>query len=81
MHVVQESVVRAAQKANATLTTTVNSGLLWSVENPDHAVAIREGPGRGVGSLRCHLFAKVRVAGSNPVVRSKELPGQGFAGG
>jgi hypothetical protein len=33
VHVVQESVVCAAQKMHATRATTVNSGLLWSIEN------------------------------------------------
>jgi len=74
VHVVQESVVRAPQKTHAPLTTTVNSGVLRSVENADHAASICKGAGREVGPF---LFAKVRVAGSNPVVRSKEFPGEG----
>jgi len=73
VHVVRDSVVRAPQKTRAPSTIAVNSGLLCSVENADHAASIREGAGRGVGPLS---FAKVRVAGSNPVVRSK-TPGQG----
>ena len=67
VHVVQDSVVRAPQKYPAPLTITVNSGLLWSIENADHAASICKGAGRGVGPL---FIAKVRVAGSNPVVRS-----------
>jgi len=40
VHVVQESVLRAAPKTHATRSITVNSGLLWSVENAGHAAAI-----------------------------------------
>ncbi len=57
VHVVQESVVRAAQKTHATRSTTVNSGLLRAVENADRAAAICKSAGRGVGrtSLACYL--------------------------
>jgi hypothetical protein len=37
VRVIQEFVLRAAQKTHATWTTTVNSGLLRSIENTDHA--------------------------------------------
>jgi hypothetical protein len=68
VHVVQDFAVRAAQKTHALLTVKVNRGVLWSIEFADHAASICEGAGRGVGPF---LFAKVRVAGSNPVVRSQ----------
>jgi len=49
-----------------------NNGRSWvrvrSVKNSDHAASICSGAGRGVGPV---FFAKVRVAGSNPVVRSR----------
>ena len=45
VHVVQDSVVRAPQKYPAPLTITVNSGLLWSIENADHAASICKGAG------------------------------------
>jgi hypothetical protein len=48
VQVVQDSVVRAPPKDHAPLTITVNSGLLWSVENADHAASISKGAGRGV---------------------------------
>jgi len=68
VHVVRDSATRAPRKTHAPLTITVNSGSLWSVEKADHLASICKGAGRGVRPL---LFAKVRVAGSNPVVRSK----------
>jgi len=72
VHVVQDLVVRAPQKYHAPLTITVNRGSLRSVKNSDRPASICKGAGRGVGPL---FFAKVRVAGSNPVVRSRESPG------
>jgi len=78
VHVVRDFATRAPRKTHAPLTITVNSGLLWSVEKADHPASICKGAGRGVGPL---LFAKVRVAGSNPVVRSKESPASGGARG
>lgn len=68
VHVVRGSAVRAAQKTHAPLTTTVTRGSLWPVEDADHAASICEGAGRGVGAIP---IAKVRVAGSSPVVRSR----------
>jgi len=75
VHVVQDSVVRAPRKYHAPLTITVNSGLLRSVENADHAASICKGAGRGSWAPLVGFFAKVRVAGSNPVVCSREGPG------
>jgi len=68
VHVVRDCAVHAPQKTHAPLTVKVNSGPLRSAEIADRTASICKGAGRGVGSL---LFAKVRVAGSNPVVRSR----------
>jgi len=48
---------RCTQKTHATRATTVNSGLLWSVENADRAAAVCKSAGRGVGrrQLACLL--------------------------
>ena len=74
VHVVQDLVVRAPQKYHAPLTVTVNHGSLRSVTNANCPASICKGAGRGVGPL---FIAKVRVAGSNPVVRSKKIPREG----
>ena len=58
VHVVQESVVRAAQKTHATRSTTVNSGLLRSMENADHAASSCKGAGRKVGPRHCAFFCQ-----------------------
>ena len=70
VHVVQDSEVRGPQKYPAPLTITVSHGSLRSTENPIRPASICKAAGRGVGPL---LFAKVRVAGSNPVVHSKKV--------
>jgi hypothetical protein len=68
VHVVRDSMLRAARKVHAPRAITVDSGLLRSIENADRAASIGKSPGRRLGGN--HL-AKVRVAGSNPVVRSE----------
>jgi hypothetical protein len=72
VHVVQASVIRAPQKRHAPWTTTMSNGSLWSVEKADHAASSCKSAGSSLGLKDCILFAKVRVAGSNPVVRSTE---------
>jgi hypothetical protein len=69
VHVVRDSAVRAAQKTHAPLTTAVSRGSLRSIEIADHAASSCKDAGRGVGP---DFFAKVRVAGSSPVVRSRK---------
>jgi hypothetical protein len=71
--VVQNVVVRVPPRTHAPLTILVNSGSQWSVEKTHHPTAICKGAG---GKLEPLFIAKVRVAGSNPVVRSKETPAQ-----
>jgi hypothetical protein len=62
VQVVQNSMLRAAQKTHATRSTTVNSGLLRSTENAHHAASSCKGAGRKVGPRRCGLFfAKVML--------------------
>ncbi len=51
--------------------TAATRGPLWSIEIADRAASLCKGAGRGVGPA---FSAKVRVAGSNPVVRSREFP-------
>ena len=67
VHVVRDSFVRAPQKTHEPMTIVVNSGLLWSVANADYAAPFCKRAGRRRVPL---LIAKVRVAGSSPVVRS-----------
>ena len=57
-------------------------GLLWSIENTE--IMLHQFAKVQVGELGFpgrFFFAKVRVAGSIPVVRSKERPGSGGARG
>ena len=68
VHVVRDSAVRVAQKTHAPLTVKVDRGALWSIEMADHAASICKDAGKGVWP---NCFAKVRVAGSSPVVRSQ----------
>jgi hypothetical protein len=69
VHVVQKSVVCAPRKTHKPLTITVNSGQPQSNENRNDAAGSRKAAGREGHPL---FFAKVRVAGSNPVFRSKD---------
>jgi hypothetical protein len=62
-------VICVPQKYPAPLTITVNRGSQWSIKNADRLAFICKSAGRSLGPL---FIAKVRVAGSNPVVRSKE---------
>ena len=74
VQVVQDLVMRAPQKYHAPLTITVNDGSLRSVKNSDRPASFCKDAGREVAPL---FIAKVRVAGSNPVVRSTEGAGEG----
>jgi hypothetical protein len=67
-YVVQDSLCRAPQKTHTPLTTAGDRGLLRSAEAARHAAPIRKDAGGGVEALN---IAKVRVAGSSPVVRSR----------
>jgi integrase len=70
---VHKRVVSAPRKTHKPLTITLNSGHPRSNENRSGAAASRKVAGHESRPL---FFAKVRVAGSNPVFRSKEVPGQ-----
>ena len=64
------AVERAPRKYHKPLTNTVSYGQLLTVENGQCAALMCIWPGRKIRPL---FIAKVRVAGSNPVVRSKEV--------
>ena len=68
VHVVRKSVVCAPRKTHKPLTITVDSGQPRSNENRNCAAGSRKVAGY---ERRPLFFAKVRVAGSNPVFRSK----------
>jgi hypothetical protein len=68
VHVVRKSVVHAPRKTHAVLTTTVCSGQLRLAGTQQNIDKIYEVAGTGIAT---NDLAKVRVAGSSPVVRSR----------
>jgi len=78
VHVVRESAKCAPQKTHAPLTNMVNLGSLWTVENAHRAASIGEYAGSRIAP---NDLAKVGVAGSNPVVRSKRITRSGHCEG
>jgi len=69
VHVVHERVVCVPQKTHAPLAIKVDVGLLRSAQDADYAASIRKRT--RWRSWASEYLAKVRVAGSNPVVRSR----------
>ena len=78
VHGVQDSEICVPPKCHAPLTILVTRGQSWTIKNGKPAATIRVVPGEKVAPKD---IAKVRVAGSNPVICSKEVAGQGAARG
>jgi len=73
VRMVRDRVVGAPQKTHTPLTPMVSSSSLSSIVNADRAALDCKVAGSESDPIP---IAKVRVAGSNPVVRSREVPAQ-----